>query len=176
MNVYSKLKSEELRAEAVVWMVIGPMMLLFLFFFGIGILLVIPVCIVYGLVSFLLFLRTLNTGYMIKSILFLFLMIFVVFLSLTGPGIFTIFTGIMTALSLLWLVIMIINRDYTWRTTELFELAAMPVNEVKNGYTARPMPTDQLCNSLGNIYAGFFRTFAEKKESEILKQLDYVRT
>ena len=74
MNVYSKLKSEELRAEAIVWMVIGPMMLLFLLFFGIGILLVIPICIVYGLVSFLLFLRTLNTGYMIKSILFLFLL------------------------------------------------------------------------------------------------------
>jgi len=258
MNVYSKLKSEELRAEAVVWMVIGPMMLLFLLFFGIGILMVIPICIVYGLVSFLLFLRTLNTGYMIKSILFLFLMIFVVFLFLTGPGIFTIFTGIMAALSLIWLIIMIINRDYKWRTRELFELAAMPVDEVKNGYTARPMPTgqldykweelirfshfirsnlisvayfekekvvfglnhskfklitfsrdysqdswvafdkqgnisvhisaqdyqnykdayafDQLCNSLGSLYAGFFRAFAERKESEILKRLDYIRT
>ena len=35
---------------------------------------------------------------------------------------------------------------------------------------------DQLCNSLGSLYAGFFRAFAERKESEILKRLDYIRT
>ena len=257
MNVYSKLKSEELRTEAVIWMVIGPIMLLFLLFFGIGILLVIPICIVYGLVSFLLFLRTLNTGYMIKTMMFLFLMVSVISLFLTGTAIFTLFAWIITLLSLIWLIFMISNRDYKWRTRELLELAAMPVEEVKNGYTDRPMPTgkldykweelirfsnfirrnlisvvyyenekvvfglnhskfklitfsgdysqdswvafdkqgnisvhisaenyrlfkdayafDQLCDTLGNVYADFFRLFQQGKESEILKRLDFIR-
>jgi len=33
-----------------------------------------------------------------------------------------------------------LNRKLKWRGRELFELAAMPVEQIGNGYTARPLP------------------------------------
>jgi len=257
MNNKSKFKLEEIKTELIVWSIAGPIMLLFILFFGIGILLLIPVCIAYGVVSMLLFIRTFNFGYVIKVLLFLFLTTFILLLFLNSSVIYLFFSGIIVLTFLILLIFLISNRYFKWKTTDLFELTAMPVKEVENGFTARPMHTgriifswdelinfssfisrnlisvvyyekdkvvfglnhskyklmtfskdysmdswvaidrtgnvnvhitksdynmfkdayafDQLCDTLGNVYADFFRLFQQGKKTEILKKLNNAR-
>jgi len=140
----SKLKSNELKSEVIIWLIIGPIMLLHLLFFGFGAFIFIPVCIAYGIMSMLLFLRTLNFGYFIKILLFSALMIFIIFILLKFSLALIFFAGVWAIMVLVTLVILILNRYYKWKTTELFELAARPVKDIKNGFTNRPLPTGKL--------------------------------
>lgn len=252
-----KIKSPEIKTEFVIWMTVTPMLLFFIFMFGIGILLILPICIVYGLVAFLMFLRTFAVGYLVKSFLFLFAIVFAISFFFVGFHPITIAIGVLLILIFAWLMVLIAIRDFKWRTLEVLELAAMPVNEVKNGYTFRPMPTgkieyrwdelinfskfigrnlvsvvyveqdkivfslnhsrlrlisfsrnfvndswvafdrqgnisahisekvykqynnayafDQLCASLGDLYAEFFKLFQNNRKEEIIQKLDYIR-
>jgi len=51
-------------------------------------------------------------------------------------------TGHVVALGIVFYIIF--SRISKWRFRELFEMAAMPVNELKNGFTARPFPAGQI--------------------------------
>jgi hypothetical protein len=41
---------------------------------------------------------------------------------------------------LVWLIILTVNKKLKWRGREVLELAALPVDAIGNGYTARPLP------------------------------------
>lgn len=252
-----KLNSKAGRNETLFWMIVGPALIVLVFLFGLGVIFLAPVCLVYCLFSFLLYLRTFNPGYLVKSMMFFFLTVFFILAFFSGLDIVSLFMGGVSLLFLILLLILIAVRDYKWRTTELLELAAWPVNDVKEGYTMRPMPAgkleykwdelqqfasfikrnlvsvvyhekdkvvfslnrsrlklisfssdyirdswisfdhsgqvsvhiskedyklykdnyafDQLCNSLGSLYSEFFLMFQQKKESNILKQIDLIR-
>lgn len=252
-----KIDAHQLRSEAILWMVMGPFLLIFLFLFGFAVILFAPICLVYGTVSLLMFFRTLNTGYLIKGLMFLFLVLFFLLFFFSGFGMFTIIAGIISSVLLVWLLVLIGIRDHKWRNMELLELAAMPVNDLAEGYSMRPMPTgklsyqwkdlirftafirrnlisvpyfdkdkvifslnrsrfklitfssdyindswvsfdregnisvhiskqdyelfrdsyafDQLCNSLGLVFADFFKWHQQGREAEIIKKLDYIR-
>lgn len=156
----SKLKSNEIKSEVILWLIIGPIMLLHLLFFGFGAFIFIPVCIAYGLVSLLLFLRTLNFGYLVKLVMFAVIMAFIGMILFKASIVLIFFTGVLSLLLLVILIILIFNRYYKWKTTELFELAALPVKDVKNGYTNRPRPTGKMDYSWEQLlnFSNFIRS------------------
>lgn len=128
------------RNETIFWMIVGPFLVVLIFLYGFSLILLSPVCIVYSILSLLLFIRTHNMGYLIKSMMFFFILVFVILLFFIGPGILTFFIGGMGLVFMIWLFVLIGIRDYKWRTSEVLELAALPVEEIRNGYTMRPMP------------------------------------
>lgn len=139
-----KLSTNSGRNETIFWMIAGPALIVLVFLFGFGVIVLVPVALLYGLFSFLLFLRTYNAGYLVKSMMFLFMSAFFVLAFFRGMDILTLFLGGVSLLFMVLLLILIAVRDYKWRTAELLELAAMPVHEVKEGYTMRPMPAGKL--------------------------------
>jgi len=92
--------------------------------------------------------------------MFMVLIVFIVMLLLKASIGLIFFTGVFTLLILVVLVILILNRYYKWKTTELFELAARPVNDIKNGYTNRPLPTGKMDYSWEELlnFSNFIRS------------------
>jgi len=144
MNIRKRFNAGELKHEAILWMIIGPIMLFHLFFMGFGAFLLIPVCVAYAVLSLLLFLRTLNFGYLVKANLFMVLLVFLSLILLKAKIVLVFFAAIAALMVLTALIILIVQGYYRWKTTALFELAAMPVKEVKNGYTGRPLPVGKI--------------------------------
>ena len=144
MHPERKLNTNIGRNETVLWMVLGPLLVTLVFLLGLSIALFAPICLVYSLLSLLLYVRTLNTGYIVKSLMFFFLAVFFVLVLFRGYDIITFFFGAVSLLFVIWLFILIGIRDYKWRTTELLELAAMPVNKIEEGYSMRPMPAGKV--------------------------------
>ncbi len=241
----------------VLWMVMGPVILILLFLTGLAILLLTPVFLIYTVISGLLFLRTRNTGYLVKGLLFLFLTLFTLTVFFLGNHVFTLVTGAFSALLLIWLLALVLVKDFKWRNLQVLELAAQPVDEVREGYSMRPMPAgnlrynwdellgfagyvrrnlvadvyfendkvafslnrdrfkmitfsrdylngtwvafdrqghvsvhlsredhaqfresyafDQLCNSLGSVFSGFFELYRQGREQEVVRSLDSVQ-
>jgi len=66
------------------------------------------------------------------------------------------------------------NRKLKWRGQEIFELAAMPVEDTGNGFTARPRPTGQVAVSKTQMirFVDFITTnliaFAFREENRIV--------
>lgn len=54
------------------------------------------------------------------------------------------FLVILVFFTLVWLVIVFVNRKLKWRGRDILELAAYPVEETGNGYTARPLPAGKV--------------------------------
>lgn len=135
-----KFNTNSGRNETIFWMILGPLLVVLTFLYGFSMILFSPFCIAYSVLSLLLFIRTRNMGYMVKSLMFLFLSVFFILLLFIGYHILTLVFGGLSLIFMVLLFILIGIRDYKWRTTEMLELAAMPVKEVKNGYTMRPMP------------------------------------
>lgn len=144
MVLERKFNADSGRNETVLWMILGPALLVLVFLYGFSLILLAPFCIIYSLLSLMLFIRTKNSGYMIKSMMFVFLSLFFILIPFTGFDILTMFLGGISLLFMIWLFILIAIRDYKWRTDEVLELAAMPVSDVKEGYTMRPMPAGKL--------------------------------
>jgi hypothetical protein len=144
MKYQTKLNSVQAKNELVLWMVLGPILLILLFFTGLALLFLAPVFILYSLVSGLLFLRTLSTGYLVRCLLFFFLTIFTLLLFFMGKHVLTLVAAVLSALLLIWLVIMLLVREFKWRILQVLELAAQPVDEVREGYSMRPMPAGKL--------------------------------
>ena len=144
MNSQTKFNSVQARNELVLWMVMGPIILILLFFTGIALLFLTPVFFIYSVVSGLLFLRTLNTGYLIRGLLFVFLTAFTLLYFFLGNHLLTWAMGAMSVLLLVWLVIMVLVREFKWRNLLVLELAAQPVEDVSEGYSMRPMPAAKL--------------------------------
>jgi len=71
------------------------------------------------------------------------------------------FIGIAALMALFMTLTMIFTfqRKMKWRTREMLELAALPVNEMKNGLTTRPMQAGKLNYSPGELmsFASFIR-------------------
>jgi hypothetical protein len=54
------------------------------------------------------------------------------------------FLIILVIFTLVWLVIVFVNRKLKWRGRDILELAAYPVEDIGNGYTARPLPAGKV--------------------------------
>jgi len=97
----------------------------------------------YALFSFSAFIRTRNTGYLIAS---LFQLCACFWIGGAHNGILFISEQIITLCQLgalffmLWMQTLLLTRRFKWRGREIFELAALPVEETTNGFTERPRP------------------------------------
>lgn len=97
----------------------------------------------FALYTFLAFVRTMNSGFLIAVLYQVFAGI-VVF---TQPSTrfverstTTMFALLCTIFFLVWLIYLMITKKIKWRGREVLELAAAPIEEIGNGYTARPLP------------------------------------
>lgn len=156
MSDSQKLNPVQAKHELVLWMVMGPILLIMLFLFGFAVLFFTPVFFIYSVISALLFFRTLNAGYLVKSLLFGFLSVFTLLLFFAGTSFFTLVVGVICILLLSWLVILVLEREFKWRNLHVFELAARPVETVEEGYSMRPMPAGSLSYNREQL-----RSFAE---------------
>lgn len=54
------------------------------------------------------------------------------------------FLIVLVVFTLVWLIVVFVNRKLKWRGRDILELAAYPVEDVGNGYTARPLPAGKV--------------------------------
>jgi hypothetical protein len=97
----------------------------------------------YALYSFITFLRTKNSGFVVASLYqtFASLVIFSRPANTRGrPEPLTIFFVACMLFFIVWLIILTLTKRIKWRGREVLELAAIPVEDVGNGYTSRPLP------------------------------------
>ena len=143
MNPRPKLKPAEPKLEALVWMVLGPLMIAFVIFFGFGLILLLPVAVVYGLIALIIFARTMNTGFMVQLFMFSTLIVFIL-ASVFWPDVFgqvlIIVIGVCAAICLIWFGVLLLTREYRWRHRDVLEVASNAVEETSNGFTERPLP------------------------------------
>lgn len=112
----------------------------------------------------IIFRRTRNAGFLVVSL-------YLVFVGLTcistpavvrnnrEPGLIPLFLVGMYATGLV-LAYLWFNRKLKWRGQEILELAAMPVEDIGSGFTARPRPA-------GNV---------EVSKTEMIRFVDFVQT
>jgi len=105
------------------------------------------------------FLKTRNTGFLVLTIMFYLEIIYAVMIAAGGQYKFkqlTIAAGVIFVFAASVTIYFIFTRRLKWRSREILELAALPVAETTNGFTARPMHTGQLSYSQIEL-----RAFAE---------------
>lgn len=146
MDFFRKVKSRELPAEAVLWIIMAPLLFVVILLFGFGFLLIVPIGLVYGITNLILFIQSRNWGYIIMSIFFLLtsaLAVTLAFHRYIDPA--WILTFAITWVTGLGAIIyMGLNRNIKWWSYEILELAARPVEEVRDGYTTRPLPVGKI--------------------------------
>ncbi len=97
------------------------------------------------------FLNTKNIYLLILTFVLLFIGIFLTLIAIYGldarPKILKGFSTLVMG-SVVLVIILNYNRKLKWRSRELLELAAMPVNETMNGFTNRPYSVGKIdCSS-----------------------------
>jgi len=95
---------------------------------------------IFALIHFFTLLRTKNKNYLITTLFYLFMTPF--FLTVDNSPWEAIFASLSGIFFILFMYLLI-TRKIKWRYTEILELAARPVNEADNGFTARPFPAGE---------------------------------
>ncbi len=69
------------------------------------------------------------------------------------------FLAFTTIFLLVWLIYLLLTRKTKWKGREVLELAAMPVEETSDGFTARPRPAGKIAYSKHDLlaFADFLR-------------------
>jgi hypothetical protein len=97
----------------------------------------------FSLYTFTAFARTMNSGFVVAGLYQVFAGIVAFTFSPTRTGersTITMFALLWTIFFLVWLIYLTITKKIKWRGREVLELAAAPIEETGNGYTARPLP------------------------------------
>ena len=101
--------------------------------------------------------RTLNLGHLISALYMVSISIFVISLPadyLISHGKLPIYAQLNVFISvflMIWLVILFFMRKIKWRGREVFELAALNVEDVSDGFTTRPLPAGKIEGSKTQI-------------------------
>jgi len=118
---------------------------------------------IYGLYSLTVFIVTRNKGYLVVT-LFQFSMALLcgsVALSFsTGYNMLIPIFLLPTLFFGIWMINLAINKKGKWRGREIFELAAMPVDELADSYTGRPFPAGVIEGTRADMLA--FGRFTSK--------------
>ena len=118
--------------------------------------------LVYALYSFLTFVRTGNTGFVVVTLWQLSASL----MGFMGPAGLgrrpyppLLFFAACMAFFAAWMILLAVTKRLKWRGREIFELAAASVEHTQNGYTARPLPVGKTDFSTGQIieFAEFTR-------------------
>jgi len=146
MDLFRKVKSSELPPETILWIVLAPLLLIVIFLFGFGLLLLVPIGLVYGITNLTLFIRSRNWGYLVLTSSFLLMSAFTVSLAFhrsIDPS-WNFSLGIVLVISIGAVIYLVFSHRLKWWSYEILEMAAMPVEEVREGYTTRPFPVGKI--------------------------------
>ncbi len=104
--------------------------------------------LIFALYSLVIFIRTRNAGYLAITLFqtFAALAMFTTPSAINNrsePGLVPLFL-VMMYVSMLVVFYMAVNRKLRWRGEEIFELAALPVEEISDNFTPRPRPAGQV--------------------------------
>ena len=104
--------------------------------------------LIVALYPIITFLRTRNPGYLVMAGFLLSASLMMIsappaIADNSNPGLTPLFLVIMYVLMILTFILAL-NRKMRWRGEEIFELAALPVEEISDNFTARPRPAGQI--------------------------------
>jgi hypothetical protein len=122
--------------------------------------------LIFAILQYYAFSKVRSVSYFISATYILSFSLFLFFGSFDGMGFtngefstvskFLTFT---TVFLLLWLIYLLVTRKTKWKGREVFELAAVPVDETSAGFTERPRPTGKISYSKHDLlaYADFLK-------------------
>jgi hypothetical protein len=102
-----------------------------------------PVLFLAGIYGLLTYMRTYNRGYLLVSIVMVLAVIMSILLILYGddvPKIMILPVIVLLLITLPILAYLLLTKKTKWKLKEILELAAQPVNDIKNGFSERPYP------------------------------------
>ncbi len=144
MYFLRKLKPPAFNYETIVGLVFAIIFLFLLAFFSLYIAFgfMSIFFFVYTVLLFIIFIRTLNWGYLVLTVTIFLDALFSISVASLGfggnPEVTKVFAFSIIPATIV-LVFMIVKRKLKWRSREMLELAAMPVKETSNGFTNRPL-------------------------------------
>ncbi len=152
MQIFHKLKPATLGIGSIIGITISLYALLLMVAMGLFLVfaLVALITFSYGFLIFLIFIRTKNFGFLVFT-LFLFtcsaLSVSVLLFGFHPIYSFNSILGIFFIVFGIWVLVLLFSRKLTWRSREILELAALPVDETKAGFTERPLPVGKISSS-----------------------------
>ena len=153
-----KLKPPGFNYETVVGIACGATTLFLLVFFSLYVAFgfMALFLLVYSVIISIIYLRSLNTGFLVLTITIFFDSVFCATVAAQPFGlpedVTRVFAFIIIILTVI-LLIFLFNRKLKWRYREILELAALPVKETSSGYTNRPIPAGGLEYTKAELYA-----------------------
>ena len=117
----------------------------------------------FALMALIAYLRTRSIGYMASTFYLLACSLMLAVKTGFIPGDKSVAPAfaILLMVSIIFLVFMLLTRQMKWRGRDILELAAQPVDEVVEGYTARPHPAGKAEYTRNEIMD--FANFARRK-------------
>jgi len=163
--MYRKLKSPILTAEGIIGIVaLVVFIVLLVLSYKIAMAFGALITLTAAIISLIILLRTHNAYFSVSVIGQLLASCFLFGIALYDINTYrNWFIGI-AGLMVLFMTLMVIfsfQRKMKWRSREMLELAALPINEIKNGLTTRPMQTGKMDYSLEELQD--FSSFIRKK-------------
>lgn len=149
MYVIRKLKREKFNKELLIPIIVLLAFFVLLKILGIDFayLFLAPVLFLAGIYGFLTYRRTSNRGYLLQSIIMGLAVIMsslVAFYGTDIPKEYIVPVIVLLVMTLPVLIYMSLTKKIKWRLREILELAARPVDEIKNGFSERPYPVGQV--------------------------------
>lgn len=156
MKFISKLKTPEIKVGTVIGLTIGLFVLLLVLLMGLFILfaLIALVSFAYGVLEMLIFIRTRNYCFLLLALFLFSCTCLSTSLVLLGAPIANPVNLILFLVSfslLIWVVVLAFTGRFSWRSREILELAALPIEEVSAGFTQRPFPAGKVSSSKPEI-------------------------
>jgi len=143
MSIARKLKSPILSTEGIIG-IISITCFLFLLIFSFRLAMGFGALInsFAAILSMIIMIRTRNVyfivSFMAQLLATVFLLMIALFDIVEMKPLLIAIAGLMVV-SMTMMIIFILQRKMKWRTREVMEMAALPVNEIKNGFTNRPL-------------------------------------
>ncbi len=156
MKFISKLKTPEISVGTIIGLTVGLFALLLVMLMGLLLLfaLLAMVSFTIGVIETVIFIRTKNFSFLILA-LFLFsctcLLTTILMLGFPMTNIINLILYLITFILLVWVLVLAFTRRFRWRSREILELAALPVDEVSAGFTPRPFPVGQVISQTSTI-------------------------
>ena len=144
-----KLRPASLGIEFMIVLIFLPVLLFVFFYWGLraawGAIAVIEFLVV--LMHLNNYFRTKNSSFLWLVAAFLVIVLFALHISINGmtkkdPESIPLMIAVIIAILIMAYIVS--NKKIKWRTREMLELAAMPVDETKNGFTERPLPVGKI--------------------------------
>ncbi len=149
MYFLRKLRPPEMSIETIIGLGLGPVLLLLFVFSGVkamfGFIAIVELIVM--IIQLNLFFRSKNIAFLWMTFAFLIITVFAIDLAFFGLdknktefpilAVGVIFAAII-------IIAILANKKVKWRTREILELSAMPVSDVKNGFTERPHPSGRI--------------------------------